>query len=478
MKVQHLVVLAIFLAGAGQLKAQEVLTLEQCIDHAMENNLQLQQSRLNVERALYNKERATADFLPSINGGASYGFNYGRRIDPFTNQFATNTVESSNLFANASLTLFSGLTKVNTLKQSKYTWLATQKDVAGAENNLRLNITTAYLNVLFAEELLLISENQLEATRQQVDRTETLVEAGQLPRASLYDLQSQMASEELNQVNADNDLNLAKVSLIQLLQLEGVNPEDIEISAPNIDQLEPQTLLVGPEEVYQSALSLMPEVQAAQYRIEGSRAGLAAAKGRHSPTLSIGGSIGTGYSGLNISQRQVGSEQFPIGQVVSTGETVVTITEQPVYTSDGVKPYSEQFRDNFNRNFAFNLNIPIFNGWQVRTAVKQARIDLESAQLSLDENKNALYQDIQRAHADAIASFKQYISSRKAVEALQENYQYAEARFEQQAINAVEFFDFKTRLTNAESNLAQAKFNYLFRTKILDFYQGKPISLD
>lgn len=476
MKVQHLVVLAFLFTGAGQLQAQEVLTLEQCIDHAMENNLQLKQSRLNVDRALYNKDRATADFLPSLNGGASYGFNYGRRIDPFTNQFATNTVESTNLFANASLTLFSGLTKVNTLKQSKYTWLASQKDVAGAENNLRLNITTAYLNVLFAEELLLIAENQLETTRQQVDRTETLVEAGQLPRASLYDLQSQMASEELNQVNADNDLNLAKVSLIQLLQLEGVQPEDIEISAPNIDQLEPQTLLVGPDEVYQAALSLMPEIQAAEFRIEGSRAGLAAAKGQHSPTLSIGGSIGTGYSGLNVEQEQVGFESFPIGVVQSTGETV--ITQQPVFESAGVRPYNEQFTDNFNRNFAFNLNIPIFNGWQVRTAVKQARIDLESAQIAMDENKNALYQDIQRAHADAIASFKQYVSSQKAVEALQENYQYAEARFEQQAINAVEFFDFKTRLTNAESNLAQAKFNYLFRTKILDFYQGKPISLD
>jgi len=169
---------------------------------------------------------------------------------------------------------------------------------------------------------------------------------------------------------------------------------------------------------------------------------------------------------------------LPIGQVVSTGETVVTLTEQPIFESGGVKSYNDQFRDNFNRSLSFSLNIPIFNGWQVRTGVKQARIDLESAKLALADSKNALYQDIQRAHADALASYKQYTSSQKAVTALQENYQYAEARFEQKAINAVEFFDFKTRLTNAESNLAQAKFNYLFRTKILDFYQGKPISLD
>lgn len=458
--------------------AQQVLTLDECIEHALKNNLQLKQAELNVERSQVNKERAVADFLPTFNAGASYGVNYGRRIDPFTNQFATNSVESANLFASSSLTLFSGLTKINNHKQSKYAWLASIEDVNGAQNNLRLNLTTAYLNVLFAEELLLIAENQLAITAKQVERTEQLVEAGQLPRASLYDLESQMASEELNVVNAENDLTLSKVSLIQLLQLEGVNAEDIDIAAPELDLLQPQSLVIGPEEVYNAAISLMPEVQAAQYRIDGAKAGLAAARGRHSPTLSFGAQIGTGYSGLNFIQGVDGFEQIPIGQVVSTGETVVTLQPQPILVNEGVKPYSDQFSENFNRNLALNLTIPIFNGWQVRTGVKQAKIDLESSMLSLEENKNTLYQDIRRAHADAIASYKQFLASQKAVEALQENYQYAEARFEQKAINAVEFFDTKTRLTNAESNLAQAKFNYLFRTKILDFYQGKPISLD
>ncbi len=477
MKKQFFFLLAALFGIPFHMMAQQVLTLEQCIDHAMENNLQLKQADLQIKRAAYNKDRAKADFLPSVNAGASYGFNFGRRIDPFTNQFATEQVESGNLFLNGSLTLFSGLTKVYTLKQSNYIWLASQKDVKGAENDLRLNIASTYMNVLFALELLEIAENQLELTRQQVGRTEILVEAGQLPRASLYDLESQMASEELNAVNAENDLIMAKVSLIQLLQMEGVQPENISVSAPEVDDLEPQSLVPGSEEVYSTALSLMPEIQAAEYRIESSKAALSAAKGRNSPTLSLGAQIGTGYSGLNYRQR-AGEPQFiPIGQVVTTGEQVVSIAPQPIFINDGVTPFGDQFRDNFNRNIALNLNIPIFNGWQVRTAVKQARIDLESAQLSFEENKNALYQEIQRAHADAVASFKQFVAAQKAVAALQENYAYAEARFEQKAINTVEFFDFKTRLTNAESNLAQAKFNYLFRTKILDFYQGKPITL-
>jgi outer membrane protein len=458
--------------------AQEVLTLDECINYALRNNIQLKQTELNVDRAQVNKERAVADFLPTVNGGAGYGVNYGRRIDPFTNQFATNSVQTANLFASSSLTLFSGLTKVHTHKQSKYNWLASLEDVNGAKNNLRLNITTAYLNVLFARELLLIAENQLEITTQQVGRTNQLVDAGQLPRASLYDLESQMASEELSVVNAENDLILAKVSLIQLLQMEGVGADDIVIAAPELDMLQPQSLVIGPDEVYNAAISLMPEIQSAQYRIESAKAGLSAARGRHSPTLSFGAQIGTGYSGLNFIQSVAGFEQIPIGQVVSTGETVVTLQPQPLFVNEGVKPYRDQFSENFNRNLALNLTIPIFNGWQVRTGVRQAQIDLESSKLSLEENKNALYQDIRRAHADAIASYKQYFASQKAVEALQENFQYAEARFEQKAINAVEFFDTKTRLTNAESNLAQAKFNYLFRTKILDFYQGKPISLD
>src|SRR5690606_29759501 len=150
MKTQLIAMFTGMMLSGLTIQAQQVLTLEECIDHAMLNNLQLKQVDLNVDRARYNKDRALADFFPSVNGGASYGFNFGRRIDPFTNTFATDQVESSNLFINASLTLFSGLTKINLHKQSKYAWLASQEDVNGAENDLRLNITTAYLNVLFA----------------------------------------------------------------------------------------------------------------------------------------------------------------------------------------------------------------------------------------------------------------------------------------------------------------------------------------
>src|SRR6056297_1205041 len=158
MKKLQFTLIAVALLVYSNLHSQEVLTLEQCIDYALKNNLQLKQVELNVERAKYNKERAVADFLPTLNGGASYGVNFGRRIDPFTNTFATNSVESANLFASSSLTLFSGLSKINQHKQSKYAWLASLEDVNGAQNDLRLNLATSYLNVLFAEELLLIAE--------------------------------------------------------------------------------------------------------------------------------------------------------------------------------------------------------------------------------------------------------------------------------------------------------------------------------
>ncbi len=462
--------------GMAPLTAQYVLTLEECMEFALKNNLQLKQSELNVERSMYNKERAVADFLPTVNTGASLGRNYGQRIDPFTNQFATNSVASANLFGSTSLTIFSGLTKVNTLKQSRYAWLASIKDVDGVQNSLRLNLTMAYLNVLFARELLFIADNQLEITRQQVDRTRSLVDAGQLPRASLLDLESQMASEELNVVNAQNDLTIAKVTLVQTLQIEDISVDDFDVAAPAVDEMTPTPLVISSDEVFNAALSLMPEVQAAEYRIASAQSGLAAARGRHSPTLSFGAQIGTGYSELNVLRDQIGTAQIPFGFVEGTGQQV--FVEQPILMDLGPRPYQDQFRDNFNRNIAVNLTIPIFNGWQVRTGVQQARIDLESAQLALEERRNDLYQDIRRAHADASAAYKQFLASNKAVEALSENFNYAEARFQQKAINAVEYFDIKTRLTNAESNLAQAKFNYLFRTKILDFYQGKPISLD
>jgi outer membrane protein len=474
-KLVLLLLIAIGFSAATQ--AQRTFSLEQCIEHALDKNIQLKQTELNVERARFNKERAVADFLPSINAGASNGYNFGRRIDPFTNQFAADWVQSSNLFASANLTLFAGLTKIHTMKQSRYTWLASQMDVAGAQNTLRMNITTAYLNILFAKELLEIAKNQLEGSQLQVERTEKLVEAGQLPRASLYDLQSQMASEELNNVNAQNDLLLAKVNLIQLLQLEGYAPEDFDIQTPELGNLMAEPLSSKPEEIYNTALALMPEITAAEYRVESSRLNLAAAKGFNSPTLSLSGQIGTGYSGLNFNRELVYEGPLVIGEVAGTGQQVITSTNQTLFQNTDVKSYSTQFSDNLNRNISLNLNIPIFNGWQTRTAVKQARIDFENAQLGLDATKNTLYQDIQRAHADAVAAYNQYLSSGKAVKALEENFKYAEARFENKAINAVEFFDFKFRLANAQSNLSQAKYSYLFRTKILDFYQGKPITL-
>jgi outer membrane protein len=468
---------ALLLGLSISASGQRVFNLESCIELALEKNIQLQQTALNVDRAKYNKERAVADLLPTLNAGASTGYNYGRRIDPFTNQFAADWVQSSNLFAGANLTLFSGLTKIHNMKQSRYTWLATQMDVAGAQNSLRMNVTTAYMNILFAEELVGIAANQVEGSKLQVERTQKLVEAGQLARASLYDIESQMASEELNLVNAQNDLLLAKVNLILLLQIEGYAPEEFEIESPELGGIMTTPLATNAEEIYNAALQLMPEITAAEYRMESSRLGLAAAKGLNSPTLSLSGQIGTGYSGLNFNQNRINVGQLQIGEVAGTGEAVITSNDQFFFENTGVKSYGTQFSDNLNRNISINLNIPIFNGWQTRTAVKQARIDFESARLGLDATKNTLFQDIQRAHTDAVAAYNQYLSSSKAVLALEENFKYAEVRFEEKAINAVEFFDIKFRLANAQSNLVQAKYSYLFRTKILDFYQGKPITL-
>lgn len=452
---------------------QSPLGLDKCIEIAWENNLQLQQQRLSVDLAQENLLQSRASMFPSLNASVSHSYNFGRTVDPFTNEFATETIRSNNFGVSSGVNLFSGLQTQNTIRQSRYELEANKFDLDRSYNDIALMVASAYLNILFAKELLDIVESQADITRQQLDRTTRLVEAGTLPRGAILNIQAQLATEELQIVNAENQLDLAYLNLRQIMFLP--EEEEFAIEIPVIDIDLQESTPYSPMQVYSVAVLNQPEVKSAEMRIMGAERGLAVARGGRSPVLSLRASYGTGYSEASLEI----FDEVPTGlnQVLATdaGDPILVPLRNFLTRR---KPFASQLEDNLSRSLGFFLTIPVFNNYQVRSNVSRSQINLENTRLQNQIIREQLFQTIQQAHADASAALKRYFATEKNVEALQESFRYTEQRFNVGMVNSVEYNDAKNRLTAAESELLQARYEYVFRMKILDFYLGEPLGFN
>ena len=449
----------------------KIWTLQQCIDYALENNISIKQNALNTQLAEQAMLQSKASALPNLNANAFHNYNFGRTVDPFTNEFATERVLANSFSLSSNVTLFNGFQTVNTIKQNRLDFLAVKYDVDKTRNDISLAIANNYLQILFSEELVGIANNQLGIIKQQLNRTKKLVEQGALAKGALLDIEAQEAMDELQLVNAENQLELSYLSLIQLLDLDSVS--DFEIAKPDIDIPEGGVLIGTPGQIYDAAISIQPQIKSAEYKVESSLKGLSVSKGGNSPRLSMGGSYGTGYSDArrNITDT-LSSYAVPIGYTQS-GEDVFT----PFYNYNyETTPFNKQIDDNINKSFGFNLAIPIFNGLQTRTSISRAKIAVKNAQYNLQLQKNQLNKDITQAYADATAAFKKYRATAKTVSALQEAFNYTEQKFNVGMVTSVEYNDAKNKLTKAKSDLLQAKYDYVFKTKVLNFYQGKSLA--
>ncbi len=447
-----------------------LFSLEECIQTAWENNLQLQQQRLSVDLARQDLLQSRLSQLPSLNANASHSYNFGRTIDPLTNEFATNTVRSNNFSVASGLNIFSGFQLQNAIRQNRLNLEAGRFDLERSFNDVALLVASAYLQILFNLELVENITNQVDITNQQVERTQKLVSAGTLPRGALLTIQAQLATEELQLVNAENQLDLAFLNLRQIMFL----PEDIDLSIviPEIDivpgEEEPYTAM----QVYRVAVQTQPEIRSADLRIQSAERGVAIARGGMSPSLRAQASYGTGYTEASLEI----FDQTPTGvnQVFRTDDGVEIL--MPVFEFETrTKAFSDQLEDNLSRSLGFFLTIPIFNNYQVRSNVSRSKINLENARLQSQITREQLFQTIQQSNADAVAALKRYLASGKNVEALQESFRYTEQRFNVGMVNSLEYNDAKNRLAAAESELLQAKYEYIFRTKILEFYLGEPL---
>ncbi len=473
-------ILLILLFFASNLSAQEaeakVWTLEECINYALENNIQVQQTEINQQLAEQDLKASKYDLLPNLNGFATNIYNFGQTIDPFTNQFATERVRSNSLGINTQLTLFDGFRNINTVKRNQADLESSKFDLEKMKNDISLNIANQYLQILFNKELLKNARNQLLVTQIQIDRVSKQVKAGALPEGSLRDIEAQFASEELQVVNAENQLRLSKLNLAQLLRL--ANAEEFDVLSPPLDDFQGVSELITPGALYLTALDIMPEIKSAEYSYYSAEKNRSLARGAYYPSLTMTGSVGSGYSGAN----QIVTDREFVG-FTPNGNTVNGNPQMPVFSPSFLptfetKPFADQLDDNFNRSFGFRLNIPIFNGMATRIGVQRAKLSVQSAELALEDSKLQLRQNIESAHNDAVAALKRYKAARKSVEALKLSFAYTQERFNVGLINSFDFNNEKNRLNNAQSELLQAKFDYIFRTKVLDFYQGKAINLN
>ena len=471
----------IFTVFSLSLLAQEekkIWTLREVVDHAVSNNLTIKRSTYGVETGQVNSLQAKAAMLPTANGSANYGFSWGRNIDPTTNQFVEQRINSINASLNGSLLLWNGFRLFYSMKQSETELDALNEDLIKARNDVILNVITLYLTVVFNKELYSNAQYQLNSTNEQLERTRKLSEAGSVPRADVLSLEAQSATNELNLIQRENALNLSLLQLKQALQLPASNPMDVEI--PQIDITGQLVLDKTADEIYEIAIMSMPEIKAAKLRQKTSAFALKSARGNYYPRLSLNGSLSTLYS----SARQeftpdggfiVGDPQ-PWGNVVSSGEAVEYTPISPTGTFSTVG-YQDQFKTNLGKGLGFNIQIPIFNGLNTRSNVQRAAINRELADVTLRENENRLRQTVETAYNDAIAAAKTYVASEKQVNATGEAFRATKQRFDNGAVNFVEYQTAENDLFRAQSDLLRAKYDFIFKKKVLDFYQGLPLDL-
>ena len=467
-----IVLVAVVWVLPSQLTGQQTWTLQQCIQYAFDHNVQVKQQNLNTQINETALQQTRLSALPSLNAGATHNFSYGRALDETTYEFTQDQqVQSSNFNLSSSLTLFNGFQKWNSIRRDRFSLKSSLQNLERLKNDISLNVASAYMQILFNQELVNVTSDQLELILQQVDRTRKLIEAGSLARGDLLEIQAQAANEELNLVNHQNQLRSSYISLVQLLELDSAG--GFEIEQPATDQMLQRAPLPSVESIYRVAQESLPRIKGAEYQLLSQKEALDVARGQLSPRLSLNVNYGTRYSNIRDRLTGMDSVTVPIGR---TRNDVPVFSTQPVPNYSNY-PFWDQVEDNASASVMFNLSIPVFNGWQVRRSIRNARVGVLNARYDLQLEENQLYKDIQTAHADALAAWKRYQAARKTVEFMQESFKYTNKKFEVGLVNSIEFNTARNNLIRARSELLQAKYEYIFKTRILDFYQGKPLKI-
>lgn len=470
----------LFFLGISQIAVAQssIWDLQQCVDYAQKNNINLKQSEISTRISKNNATQSKAAILPTVNAGAQHTYNFGRTIDRYTNTFANTQVLSQNFYVSSNVVLWSGLAQYNNIKANQYQYLSNTENYLQQRNDLALNVATTYINVIFSDEILQIAKAQFKITQEQLERTQKLADAGTLAKSAVFDLKAQLANEEVNVTSADNNYQIAMLTLKQLLNLDTLN--NFNISRPNVDVLNNELANLSAQTIYETALKNQHSIKSANYNLMAAEKNLAVAKGRVSPTLSATGSLGTGTSELdkNIDAVNfVGYEQTPyfIADDINNPTVIAPVYQPKTEIVTSKKPFADQFKDNVNKSVGFTLSVPIFNGLQTATGVKNAKLNALNAKYTQDLTEQNLYKTIAQAYANARAALNKYKATKLSVDASEQSFYYAQQKYNVGTLSTFDYNNAKTRLQNAQSNLVQAKYDYVFKLKVLDYYQGKEL---
>ncbi|MGD1843319.1 MAG: TolC family protein [Thermonemataceae bacterium] len=466
------------MATAQQAPDKNQWSLKECIDYGIENNLTIKQSQLQVQSSQSTFQQSREGRLPTVTGRATQSIASGRSIDPFTNEPLTETINSTRLGLNANWVLFNGFNQTNTIRQNETNFQADQLDVEQSKRDISLNIATAYLQVLLNQELLNASQNQVLATKGQLERTQKLFEAGSIAENEVIDLKAQLANDEISVTTARNQLSIAKVNLMQLMNLPV--QQDFEVIQVDVAQIDNPYASESPQAIYREAVGEQYNVQSADLRIKSSEYAVNSANGNRIPSLSLNASVSTLYSSAAPTQILDPDGTFstvitPIGFLGSNPSDTV-FTSQQIPNGENVdNGFFNQLDFNLQSSVGLTLTVPIYNAGQIRNNVTQAKINKKIAEYQSENVRIQLRQDIEQAYNDMRVAATTYDARERQVESLQLAYETTETRFNVGAANSVDFNLAKINLDRARADLIRAKYDYAFRIKVLDFYVNKPL---
>lgn len=415
-------------------------SLEECIRYAWDNNLRIKQQELAVEQSENNLLQSKLSYLPSLNASVSHSMNWGRSVNMNDLQIIENQL-SQNTSASASLavTLFEGMVKNNNLKSMGVLREIARQEISRIRNDISIEIARGYLQVLLAREILNSAGASMESTKEQVERTKKFVDAGGQAYSALLEIEAQYATEQVQFTNAQNQVSSALLSLKQLLDLSSENAFDIAMpgsALTSITEFREESV----EELFNSSLDL-PQIKGAKLNLDNSNLQLAIARGQAYPSLTFR----AGYGSYYADSREIS--------------------------------FMDQFNENRNPSISFGINIPIFNSWRTNTGIKNARLGVRSSEISVKSGEQILYKEIQQAVNDAHSYFARYKATERNVKAMEESFRYVQQKFDLGVLNGTDYTVAKNNLFRSQSDYYQAKYQFIFQQKILDFYKGKPISL-
>ncbi len=451
-------------------------TLRECVDYAIDNNINVKQSENNIAMAEIGKRDAIGNFIPSLNLNSAASWNSGLTTDATTGVLVNLTTQTTNGGLSSGVAIYRGLRNQNELRRAELSILASQYQLDKMKDDISLYVINAYLEVLFGKEAVNVAIPQIEITREQLARTSQLVEAGTIPRGDLLDVEATLASDEQNLIITQNRVQLALISLAQLLQLDDF--ENFDIAIEEIETLPLINLAeYSVDKIFEKALATRNEIKVAEANIDIAEKDIKLAKGALQPTLSGFYNWNSRYSDRN---RIIGSEIDPdnpiqvIGQVQTTGDNVIAPNYSPITgPADGLW---DQIDQNKGSSFGLSLSIPVLNGFRASNNVRRAKINFEQQKYQLEQEELDLQKIIYQVYTDALGALKLYDAAKRSLDAREMSFAYAQERFDVGVLNSFDYSQMKNQLVNANSDFLNAKYDFIFRVKLLEYYYGVPVS--